>query len=138
MGRTSLRLYDYSDRELLAMMLDEAGDDGWVNTHDLAAALSIDHKHPGQCVGIRLSWLKRYGVVQRKDGSPEWRLTRAGLAQALGKLDPEQQAVLDGLSTEQMLTLTGSLTRRYRRVGETAAHLMRREMTAGIYHRRHG
>jgi hypothetical protein len=136
MARSHLTLYDYSDRELLLMMLDEADEMGWVDVHTLAEALVIDHKHPGQCVGTRLSWLRRYGAVERKDGAPEWRLTAMGRALATGGLDSVQEEVIGGLSSEQMLALTRALTTRYRRVGDTAAHLMRREWMAGTYSRR--
>jgi hypothetical protein len=136
MTRHSLRLFDYSDRELLLMMLDEGDDFGWVGVHDLAEALVIDHKHPGQCVGQRLSWMKRYGAVERKDGVSDWRPTAMGRALARGDLEAEQLEAVESLTSEQMLTLTRLLTNRYRRVGDTAAHLMRREWQYGTHGRR--
>jgi hypothetical protein len=137
MARHSLTLYDYSDRELLHMMMDEADGDGWVSSTDLALVLGIDSKHARMCVSQRLSWLRRYGAVDRHpEESGIWRLTRTGMAQALGDLSPEQKEVVEGLSAEQMLTLTRSLTNRYRRVGNTAAHLMRREWQYGTHGRK--
>lgn len=136
MTRHHLTLYDYSDRELLLRMIDLGDAGGWVSVYDLADALEIDHKRPGQCVGVRMGWMRRYGATERKESVPEWRPTRMGRALATGDLDRVQREVLDGLEPEQMLTLTRTLTTRYRRVGATAAHLMRREWTAGTHGRK--
>ena len=129
-----LRLYDFSDRELLLLMLDEADPvDGYVSVHDLAVAIGIDAEHPGRHVGIRLGWMRRYGAVERQDSAPRWRPTPMGQALARGDLDETQKEVLEGLTAQQMLTLTRNLTTRYRRVGDTARHLMRREWMYGTY-----
>jgi hypothetical protein len=137
-ARHRLTLLDYSDRELLNLMMDEAGEDGWASVHDLAVAIGIDAKHPGQHVGIRLGWMRRYGAVERQNGAPMWRPTPMGRALARGDLSEDQREVIEGLTSEQMLTLTRTLTTRYRRVGDTAAHLMRREWQYGTHGRRFG
>jgi hypothetical protein len=137
MARSHLTLYDYSDRELLNLMLDEGEpSDGWISVHDLALAIGIDAKRPGQHVGVRLGWMRRYGAVERMDGAPAWRPTPMGRALARGDLTEQQRDAIEGLTSEQMLTLTRSLTTRYRRVGDTAAHLMRREWQYGTHGRK--
>ena len=136
MPRHSLKLLELSDRELLHAMLDLADEEGYASVFDLAEEFNIDHKHARQCVAQRLSWLKRYGAVERLDGEPRWRPTSKGLAIARGSLSPEQREALDGLSSEQMLEATRLVTGRYRRIGDTAAHLMRREWTYGTYGRK--
>lgn len=136
MPREHLTLYDYSDRELLLMMLDHADDDGWVSTHDLATALQVEGKYPARPVGIRLGWMKRYGAVERAEDKPEWRLTRQGLALAVGDLSTQERQIIEGLTSEQMLSLTRALTTRYRRVGVVAANLMRREWQYGAFQRK--
>lgn len=136
MARHRLTLYDYSDIELLHMMLDEADPEGWVGVHDLAEALAIDAKHPAQHVGVRLGWMRRYGAVERHPDEPSWRPTAMGRALVLSGIDGDQRAALEGLTSEQMLALTRMLAGRYRRVGETAAHLMRREWRYGTHDRK--
>lgn len=139
MPRTRLTLYDYSDRELLLMMRDHGnGDGGWVNSADLAEALQIEAKHPGQHVGVRLGWLRRFGAVERREvkGESFWRPTRMGEALASGNLNNQQSKALEGLDVEQLLITTRILTQRYNRAGDTAAHLMRREWQAGTFGRR--
>ena len=127
MARTALTLYDYSDRELLHMMLDEADGQGWISAIDLARALAIDSKHPAQHVGTRLGWMRRYGAVERQSKLSMWRPTAMGRALALGDLGSDLATELQKLPSDQLLTLTRTLGNRYRRAGDTAAHLMRRE-----------
>jgi hypothetical protein len=136
-ARSSLRLLDYSDRELLNLMLDEGDAQGWVDSRDMARVLGMHKDHAGS-VGQRFGWMRRYGAVERKDGTREWRPTLMGRALARGDLSEDQREVIEGLSSEQMLTLTRALTTRYRRVGDTAAHLMRREWQYGTHGRRFG
>jgi hypothetical protein len=134
-ARQSLTLLDYSDRELLNLLLDEGDDQGWVDSRDLARTIGMHKDHAGS-VGQRLGWMRRYGATERKDGTRQWRTTPAGRALALGDLDPEQQEVVEGLSSEQLLMLTRTLTKRYARVGDTAAHLIRREWRYGTHGRK--
>ena len=136
MSRTSLKLYDLSDRELLHLMIDLSDEEGYCDSHDLATELAIEHKHPTQCVGQRLSWLRRYGAVERRDGESRWRLTRRGMDIARGVLKPEQRDALMALSAEQMIEATKLVAGRYRRIGDTAAHLTRREWAYGTHGRK--
>ena len=131
MARTSLTLYEYSDRELLHLMLDESDGDGWISSRDLAKVVGINAKHPAQHVGTRLGWMRKYGAVERQAANPLWRPTAMGRALALGELKPRERDMIEGLDPDQLLTLTNTLTKRYSRVGDTAAHLMRREWLYG-------
>lgn len=136
MSRTSLTLYDFSDRELLLAMLDHGDAEGWVSVYDLAGELGIEAKRPGQHVGVRMGWMRRYGATERKNGKPEWRPTEVGKALALGRLTVGQARMLDDLPPDKLLILTRVLTRRYNAAGDTAAHLMRREWMRGHAERR--
>ena len=135
-ARTSLTLYTYSDRELLHVMLDESDGDGWISAQDLAKVIGIDAKHPAQHVGTRLGWMRKYGAVERQPKAPLWRPTAMGRTLATGDLSMDLETSLRELPSEQLLTLTRMLTKRYSRVGETAAHLMRREWMYGTHGRR--
>ena len=134
-SRASLTLLDYSDRELLNLMLDESDGEGWVDSRDLARTIGMTKDHAGS-VGVRLGWMKRYGATERKDGTREWRVTPAGRALALGDLSMAEETALTELSPEKLLMVTRLLTQRYTRVGDTAAHLIRREWRYGTHGRR--
>jgi hypothetical protein len=125
---TSLRLNEFSDRELLALMIDLRNERGVVTTQQIADALDPDAENPTSCVGIRLGWMVRYHVVehsQNGDG-PGWKLTDIGERFAHAGLRPALQKALDTLPPEQGLDAALLLGAMYRRVGMTEATLLRR------------
>src|SRR5687767_7783145 len=110
----SLRLLDFSDRELLHVIYENAQDDGWADPADIVDALGIDHKHPRQCVGSRFGWLRKKGVLERDDAGFV-RLTEIGEASRAGKLTASQERQLDRLGAGDLLMLTRWLTKRQSR-----------------------
>lgn len=130
--RQHLTLFDYNDRELLHLMMDEADADGWVDSRELARVIGMDKDH-ARSVGVRLGWMRRYRAVERKDGTRKWRPTPQGRALALGDMD---RTMIEGLAPEQLLMLTRLLTIRYKHAGDTAAHLIRREWRYGTHGRK--
>jgi|SRR6516162_2550576 hypothetical protein len=124
---TSLKLDEFSDRELLALILDIRDPKGLVTSVQIASVLDPDHKHPVQCVGIRMGWMKRYGAVAKApEGAEGWVLTETGERIARGELGPRQQAILETLRPEQGLDAALELGRLFRRIGFTEATLLRR------------
>jgi hypothetical protein len=139
----SLKLFDYSDRELLQVVNDlcEASADGWTTSEDIAkqigittTTVTIDGKqkesHPVQMAGSRMAALKRFGAVYRDDDRPSkayWRLTPVGEAMAFGKASKAQQRALEEAEPESLLVLTRMLAQRQRGANESARHLVRRE-----------
>lgn len=133
-----LRLYDFSDVEFLAICLDAAGDEGWFETQEITRRLNLDVEQPNSNVGIRLAWLRRYGVVERNTvvGSEYrfmWRLTPEGEAAVTARLNSNQERVLDNLGVDQMLEVTAFLTGRYRRGGKATKNLVRRQWLYGTH-----
>jgi len=126
----SLALMEFSDRELLNVMLDVEDENGYVTTEQLMETIGLDHKHARSCVGIRLSWMRRYGVVDRHE-KKGWTLTPIGRRIALGALTDEEKKVLRDLTSEQLMEATRVLTGRYQRVGATASTMMRRAWQNG-------
>lgn len=134
----ALALQDYTDRELLLMVLDNGDAEGWVTSETLADVLGIEHKHPRQCVGSRMSWMRRYGVVERHPvyDRHAWRLTSIGEVLAKGKLSPAQERQLEHLRDDQMLLVTRWLGARQRSAQDSAGILMRREWRASTFNGR--
>jgi hypothetical protein len=144
-GKTHLTLLDLSDRELLLVLRDVSDGQGWATALDIAAQLDvIEHRS----VSVRLSWLRRYGAVERemeRDASgnirttragktvytQRWALTGVGLAMATGKLRAAQERAFEGLDDGQMLMATRWLTRRVQASAPTVAKLMDREYRHG-------
>jgi hypothetical protein len=147
-GKTHLTLLDLSDRELLLVLRDVSDGLGFASALDIATQLDlIGDGH--RSVSVRLSWLKRYGAVERemeRDAqgnirttragkavtTQRWKLTDIGLAMATGKLKAAQERVFEGLDDGQMLMATRWLTRRVQASAPTVGKLMDREYRHGV------
>lgn len=126
----SLRLLDFSDRELLFVIYENLDDKGWAHSALLAEKLGLKTDKPAQCVGSRLSWLRRYGVVEH--GGPNmWRLTPVGEVLMHGDLSREQQEQIKAVKPDQLIMLTRALTKRVQKARSEAGHLVRREWRFG-------
>lgn len=141
----SLRLGDYSDRELLRIIYDLADEYGWVESTHLAEHLfpmqirkgREDRNQALRCVGQRLSWMRRYGVVQKNEEGRKgvWGLTATGKMLLTGKIPARERKVLENLKENQLLDLTETLSMRYFYAGEVAATMMRRQWQFGSIRR---
>ena len=105
----SLKLEDFSDRELLYALEEHADGDGLCSSQELAEGLGLGKasglKHPNQNVAIRLSWLKRYGVVYRDEESKRWGLTPVGQRILHSKLKAAERRALEDLDPEKLLVV---------------------------------
>lgn len=138
--RNSLTLLDFSDREFLLIVNDCADGDGWADSEHVAAQLDLKSR---ASASSRLSWLARWGAVEREHARDEkgilrytstgkpvhtqrWRLTEAGAALAFGKLKAGQQKSLDKIDDTQLLEVTRWLSNRTRN-GNVTTKLALRE-----------
>src|SRR3954471_3203401 len=104
MARLSLTIEDLSDREFLLVVRDLAGDDGWTDSDAIRERLDLTRR---QIASTRLSWLARWGAVEREYETDEhdrprvrksgaffytqrWRLTEIGEALIYGTLGKRQ------------------------------------------------
>jgi hypothetical protein len=136
-----LRLEDLSDREFLLIVADVADGDGWADSQEVATRLDLTER---RIASTRLSWLARWGAVEReherdesgnmryrRNGKPfytqRWRLTDVGLDLATGRLRRSQQKALADARDGDLLALTQLLAERQRSGNTTVANLVRRE-----------
>jgi hypothetical protein len=109
MSLDRLRIEDFSDREFLLIVADVAAEeDGWADSEQVAQRMDLSTR---RLASSRLSWLRRYGAVERehvrdeagniryhRNGKPmhtqRWRLTTAGQAVAFGKLRKADETAL--------------------------------------------
>jgi hypothetical protein len=147
-GLTSLTLLDLSDRELLLVMRDVADGQGWASAVDIADQLGLQTDKPHRSVAVRLSWLKRYGAVEREHERDDhgkllyrgdkpvytqrWKMTPIGLQLATGKLTKTQQNTLDRLQDGSMLMTMRWLSQRVVGSDPTVGKLMDREYRYGV------
>lgn len=125
MALESLRLLDLSDREVLLVVRDVADGDGWAWAYDVGERLGVVESHRRRAAAQRLSWLARFGAVEREHLSDEhgnlmyvtrqgtqrpkygqrWRLTDIGELLALGKLRAAESRLLDDADEARMLLI---------------------------------
>ena len=103
-----LTIWGISDTELLAIVDDLSDENGWAHTYAVRVQLGEDPEETGHRSGVgpRLSWMKRYGWLEKGEASNEWRLTAMGhqildnpnlsraVENALAKLSPAQRVRL--------------------------------------------
>jgi hypothetical protein len=138
-----IRISDYSDRELLGVMFDLAGT-GVVTSRELATRLfAIPEgedfaeltKHATKCAGTRLSWMKRYGLVESGDKLGEWQISVAGDQLRRAKL---RGAVSSGIAqTDAALDLANAVGEKLVKAGKVEGRAMQRELTFQINRRKH-
>ncbi len=107
-GRVDLTLLGISDTELLAIVDDQQGPDGWTQTSDVRLTLgeSLDVKNSG--VGSRLAWMRRYGWLEQSHERRDLhRLSPTGEALLRNpRLTKAVEAALDTLNPAQRIALT--------------------------------
>ena len=132
----SLKLVDFLDEEFLALVVDNADYEGWASSQTIAESIQISTKN----VGSRLSWMRRYGAVERdtRPGSRTqgfWRLTQRGEALVHARFSKGQQTAISSVRDEQLLTLMAELSDRYEAVDGVTANLVRRRFSAAAQRR---
>jgi hypothetical protein len=133
-GRSkSASLFAFRDLDLL-LKIEERGDhDGWVPTDDLASSFGFaDHLQP---LGIRLSWLRRYGMVERDDKTGLWRVTTGAGRVIDSRMKANQIRTIENLPDETMVEVMANVTSRYRHGDPMVATMLRREFMFGTQRR---
>lgn len=148
----SLRVTDFNDREILRIIDDVAGSDGWANVEHIAERIfptAMRRKYEGRttalrCVATRLSWMKRFGVVRNrvqldkveKVKYTQWSLTSSGDQILRGSLTASQTKVLEEADQGRVVAAAEILANRYISLNKTAATMVRRQWQYGDGQRR--
>lgn len=123
-------LYDFRDLDLMLTLEDRADEDGWTPTAELASSLGFGDEL--RAIGIRLGWMRRYGMVEHKDKPDSiWRLTDGGLRVIDARLRAAQTKSIEKLPDEAMVEVMANVTSRFHHGSPMLAHLLRREFMFG-------
>ena len=126
-------LYDFRDLDLMLKLRHEGDSDGWVETRAMAEALGLGDD--GHLVASRLSWMRRYGMLEFDHEKRMWRLTPGGERVTEAKLRAGQAREIEALPDEAMIEVVANVTARYRLGDPLTAHLIRREFAYGTHPR---
>jgi len=107
-GRVDMTLYGISDTELLAIVEDVQGPDGWTLTSDVRLRLGENLEIKRSGVGSRLAWMRRYGWLEQSHERRDMhRLSPTGEAMlANPRLTKAVHGALSNMNPAQRIAVT--------------------------------
>ena len=126
-------LYDFRDADLMWHLHEHANGHG-VASQELADLLGFE-EGDARPVGIRLAWMRRYGMVAFDDRERTWRLSRSGERVMEAKLRAPALRVVDQMPDEAMVEVMAHVTSRFQRGESMLGHMLRREFLYGTKRR---
>ena len=124
-----LSMYDVRDLDLMTKIQAEADDRGEISATELAEALGLDDDT--KALGIRLAWMRRYGMTDYDEGRKMWRLAPGGHRVIKAKRQSAMTSRIDAVPEEQLVDVMAHVTTRYRYGDPVIATLLRREFVYG-------
>ena len=126
-------LYDFRDLDLMLKLQAEADNDGWADTEHLAGSMGFgDDRQP---LAVRLSWMRRYGMVEYDPAQRMWRLSPGGERVTTARLRASAAKTIEALPDESMIEVMANVTTRYWRGDPMTAAMLRREFLFGTRRR---
>ena len=125
----SASLYEFRDLDLLLRLTENGG----MTSGQMAEAFGIGDN---RAAGMRLAWMRRYGMVDLDEANGAWSVSAAGKRVIEAKLKAREIAVFDKLPDEAMVEAMAQVTSRYIAGQPMLAHMMRREFLYGTGRRR--
>lgn len=125
-------LYDFRDLDIM-YKIDEAANGAGVDAHELSELLGFEaeSKEAHRSVGIRLAWMRRYGMVAYDESSKHWALSRSGRRVVQAQLKAPQLKVVKEMPDELMVETMAMVTSRFQRGDSMLGHMLRREFKYG-------
>ena len=123
-------LYDFRDLDLMIQIADwEEG----IDSRDLADTLGFGEN--ARPVGIRLAWMRRYGMVDLDPRNRLWSLTGGGERVLEARLRAAQTRTLEAIPDEALIDVMAHVTSRYQLGDPMMAAMLRREFLFGTKRR---
>jgi hypothetical protein len=133
MSERHATLYDFRDLDLMMHLAERANGTG-VPTAELADLLGFD-EGDNRPVGIRMAWMRRYGMVAFDDKERSWRLTPGGERVTKAHLLAPELKIVDSMPDEAAVELMAHVTSRYQRGEPMIAAMLKREFMFGTKRR---
>jgi hypothetical protein len=121
-------LYDFRDMDVLLKLAREQS----MRSDEMAQALGLTGDgSPGRAAGIRLSWMRRYGMVEFDTKARMWRLSPGGERVTTAHLQAAQERTLKDVPDEALVEVMSHVTSRFMLGDPMIAHMLRREFLFG-------
>lgn len=135
---TTLRIRDFSDREILALFFDLGG-----KAPAREVALRIfdrreddeEVSHLTRCVTSRLVWMRRYGLIDRAEDG-DWQVSATGEALRKGRVPDSISGGIYRMDENNSLDLANVVGVKLVAAGEITGRAMQRELAHQINRRR--
>jgi len=124
---THATLYDFRDVDIMFRIADEHA----IGSLELADALGFDAEEGGRAVGMRLAWMRRYGMVAYNESEHVWSLTRSGRRVTEARLRAPELRVVREMPDEKMVEVMALVTSRFQNGDTMLGNLLRREFKYG-------
>jgi len=140
---STLQISDFSDREIVSVMGDLGGGLE-VAASELAQRIfglngNDDEDvrlHATRCVTARLTWMRRYGLVDKGEEKGMWVASEWGKSLRYTTLGRSLSSALSNTPENSLLELTHQVSDRMLRAGQIPARAMRREIQHQIKRRK--
>ena len=130
--RSRASLYDIRDLDLMLKIEADADPEGWVEATGLAESFGFEHARD---ISSRLSWMRRYGMLEFDQQKHLWRLSPGGLRVSRARVRAGAARTIEALPDEAMIEVMANVTTRYWRGDPMTAHMLRREFLYGTRRR---
>lgn len=117
-------LYDFRDLDLMVKI----ADGGSLTSLELAERVGLTEAQP---MAQRLSWMRRFGMVDRDEQTGAWSLARGGQNVVNARLRAAQARAIDAIPDEAMVEVMAHVATRYRFGDAILATMLRREFLYG-------
>lgn len=129
MGGRHLTQYDVRDLDVMLKLESESDDRGEISAGELADALGMDEDT--RAVGMRLAWMRRYGMLAYHEERKTWSLAKGGKRVIEAKRLAANADAIPDVPDEQLVDVMAHVTTRYRLGDPVIATLLRREFAYG-------
>jgi hypothetical protein len=126
-------MYDFRDLDLMFKIAENSNGDG-IPANELADLLGFDDGD-NRPVGIRLAWMRRYGMVAYDDRAKTWKLSEGGERVTRAHLRAPALRTVEKLPDEAFVEVMAHVTSRYHRGDALLGHMLRREFLYGTKRR---
>jgi hypothetical protein len=126
---THASLYDFRDLDLMYRLAES--ENGGINSLELAEELGFDAEEGGRPVGMRLAWMRKYGMVVFDENHRTWQLSQGGRRVVSAADRAPALKIVDKMPDEQMVEVMAHVTSRFQRGETMLGHMLRREFLYG-------